>query len=90
MKKGSPLAKAGVREVARLASDSDLVAVQMDEPFEVPRKKGPEALPLWDAQAKAGASVIMRTASSRVNSCRSRTQYPSRCVWIEKSAIWLT
>ena len=31
----------------------------------------------------------MRTASSRVNSWRSRTQWPSRWVWIEESAIWL-
>ncbi len=39
--------------------------------------------------AIAGASVSMRTASSSVNSCRSRTQYPSRWVWIDASAIWL-
>ena len=31
----------------------------------------------------------MRTASSRVNSWRSRTQCPSRWVWIDESAIWL-
>ena len=40
-------------------------------------------------QASAGASVTMRTASSRVNSPRSRTQWPSRWVWIDESAIWL-
>ena len=32
----------------------------------------------------------MRTASSSVNSWRSRTQCASRCVWIEQSDIWLT
>ena len=32
----------------------------------------------------------MRTASSSVKSPRSRTQWPSRCVWIEQSEIWLT
>ena len=32
----------------------------------------------------------MRTASSSVNSWRSRTQCASRCVWIEQSEIWLT
>lgn len=65
VKKGSALAKAGVREIARLKSDTDLVAVQMDKPFEVPKKKGPQALDLWDAQAKAGAlQAIMAPGSS--------------------------
>ncbi|MGB9144339.1 MAG: hypothetical protein WCC14_00820, partial [Acidobacteriaceae bacterium] len=49
------LADAGVRAIARLKSDPDLVAVQMGSAFELPRQKGPTAKPLWDAQARAGA-----------------------------------
>ena len=75
VKKGSPLAKAGVREIARLKSDSDLVAAQMEDPFEVPRKKGPEALPLWDAQAKAGAlQAIMAPGSSEAKTSTALKQ----------------
>ena len=40
--------------------------------------------------AVAGAKVIIRTASSRVKTSRSRTQWASRWVWIEQSMIWLT
>ena len=34
----------------------------------------------WNPQARAGARVIIRTASSRLKSPRSRTQCASRCV----------
>jgi len=65
VKKGTPLGKAGVSEIARLKSYSDLVAVKMLAPFKVPKKKGPKAIDLWKAQADAGAlQSIMAPGSS--------------------------
>ena len=52
----------------------------------MPARSSPRSL---KPQARAGARVSIRTASSRVNSWRSRTQWPSRWVWMEESAIWL-
>jgi hypothetical protein len=90
VKKGSPLAIAGVREVARLKSDPDLVAVQMSDPFEVPRKKGPKAMALWEAQANAGAlQAIMAPGSSESNTSAALKQDRPvtddlRDLWLEK------
>src|SRR5713101_2655266 len=38
-------------------------------------------------QKLASSKVILRIACSSVNACRSLTQCPSRCVWIEESII---
>lgn len=90
VKKGSPLGKAGVREIARMKSDTDLVAVQMEDPFEVPRKKGSQALPLWDAQAKAGAlqSIMAPGASETKTSAALKQERPDtddlRDLWLQK------
>lgn len=75
VKAKSPLGLAGVAEVSRLKSDPDLVAVQMSEGFEVPVEKGPQAVPLWDAQAKAGAlQAIMAPGSTEIKTSAALKQ----------------
>ena len=41
-------------------------------------------------QSEAGTSVSMRTASSSVKACFSRTQWLKRCVWSDESMSWET
>lgn len=71
----SELGKAGVGKISRPKSAPDLVAVQMSKPFEVPAEKGPQALTLWDAQAKAGAlQAIMAPGESQVKTSTALKQ----------------
>ena len=90
VKENSPLGKRGVGEIARLKSDSDLVAVRMRTPFKVPKKKGPKAIDLWQAQAKAGAlQAIMAPGSSEPKTSAALKQerpdtYDLRKLWLDK------
>lgn len=71
----SELGKAGVAKISRPKSAPDLVAVQMAKPFEVPAEKGPQALPLWSAQAKAGAlQAIMAPGESQAKTTTALKQ----------------
>jgi hypothetical protein len=55
VEESSELGKAGVAQISRSPADPGLIAVVMRTPFLVPAEKGPSAVSLWDAQAKAGA-----------------------------------